>query len=393
MFTLIKNARIYAPRDLGICDLLIADGRIAQIDTGLELPANNPVMNVIDAQGCLLVPGYVDTLVHITGGGGEGGFNSRTPELDFYDAVKSGVTTMIGALGTDASTRSLGDLYGKAKSLTADGLSCFMYTGSYEVPVKTLTGNVRDDLVFIDPVIGVGEIAIADHRGSQPSTAELARIAADAKVGGMIANKGGIVMIHVGGSDQKLDLLFQVNSQFDVSPSQFYPTHINRSRGLLEQGIEFVRAGGAIDFTASTNDHLLSQGEVRASEALAYALELGADEQRLTISSDAQGSLPHFDEKGRLDGLDIGSLTSVHEEWTRATRNHQVAIPTALAAVTRNPARICGLSHKGEISVGKDADLCLLQPDTLAIDSVMSGGRWLMRAGKIIATTAFDHKQ
>lgn len=391
MLTLIKNAKVYAPRDLGVCDVLVADGRIAQIDNRIDIHGEGLALDVVDAQGRLLVPGYVDTLVHITGGGGEGGFNTRTPELVFQDAVRAGVTSMIGALGTDATTRNLGDLYGKAQALTADGLNCYMYTGSYEVPVKTITGNLRDDIIFIEPVIGVGEIAIADHRGSQPTAHELARLASDARVGGMIAGKSGIVMIHVGGSQQKLDLLFQVESEFDIALKQFYPTHINRSGSLLEQGMAFARAGGSIDFTASTTEHILAMGEVRASEALARCLDAGVPENRLTISSDAQGSLPHFDEQGRLDGLDVGSIASVHEEWVRAVTDHQVSVSSALSAVTRNPAKVTGLQGKGEIVVGADADMNLLQPDTYVIDSVMSRGQWLMRDGSVTAKTAFVH--
>ncbi len=391
MLTLIQNAKVFSPRELGLCDLLIADGRIAQIDNKIDVHGESLQIKKLDVEGRILTPGYVDTLVHISGGGGEGGFNTRTPELNFYDAAKSGVTTMVGALGTDATTRSLGELFGKAQALNADGLSCYLYTGSYEVPVKTITGSVRDDIMFIDPVIGVGEIAIADHRGSQPSAAELARITANARVGGMLSGKSGIVLIHVGSGNQRLDLLFQIQMEYELPISQFYPTHMNRSIDLLEHGIEFTKAGGSMDFTASTTDHILQQGELRASHALAYALDNGAPENNLTISSDAQGSLPHFDSNGKLDGLDIGSITSVHDEWTRAVKDHGVSLPIALASVTRNPARTCGLFQKGHIGVGQDADLCLLDPSSLAIDSVMSRGQWLFKHNTLIAKTAFDH--
>ncbi|NIB41069.1 beta-aspartyl-peptidase [Pseudomaricurvus alkylphenolicus] len=391
MLTLIKNAQLFAPRNLGECDLLVADGRIALIERHIDIGGASLPLKVIDAKGKLLVPGYVDTLVHITGGGGEGGFNSRTPELTLAEAVGAGVTTLVGALGTDADTRSIEDLFGKTKALTEDGLSCYMYTGSYEVPVRTLTGNVRSDLIFLDPVIGVGEIAIADHRGSQPTVQELARIASDANVGGMISGKSGIVMIHVGAGREQLELLHQVHRDFELRLSLFYPTHINRSRALLEAGIEFARKGGSIDFTASTTEHILAMGELRASEALALALEAGVSENQITISSDAQGSLPHFDQAGRLDGLEIGRIGSLHEEWTRAVREHQVSFSTALATVTRNPAKVTGLHRKGEIAVGKDADFNLLEPDSLTIDSVMCRGRWLQHNGKRVAKTAFEH--
>ncbi len=389
MLTIIKNANVLAPRALGTCDVVICDGRIAAIDTDISLSANNLDIEIIDAQKSYLVPGFVDSLVHITGGGGEGGFNTRTPEITIKDAVYAGVTSMVGALGTDVSTRKLGDLYGKAKALTQDGISCFMYTGSYHVPVETLMGNIRDDIVFIDPIIGVGEIAISDHRGSTPSARELARIAGESRVGGMISGKSGIVSIHVGSGEEYLDLLHEAVAISEVPISQFYPTHTSRSETLLQRSIEFARLGGTIDFTASTSEQILEMGEIRASEALATALDAGVSPERLTISSDAQGSLPSFDNEGILKGLQIGRINSIHEEFALAVNEYKVPIEKALTAVTRNPASILGLKRKGNISQGRDADILLLNPEDLSIESVMAKGSWLLRDNKLVLKTPF----
>ena len=37
MFTLIKNANLYAPEPLGISDILLADGKITLIDRKIDL--------------------------------------------------------------------------------------------------------------------------------------------------------------------------------------------------------------------------------------------------------------------------------------------------------------------------------------------------------------------
>ncbi|MDQ3038909.1 MAG: beta-aspartyl-peptidase, partial [Pseudomonadota bacterium] len=130
---------------------------------------------VVDAGGRIVCPGFVDSLVHVSGGGGEGGFATRTPALiDPQEALRSGITTVIGALGTDDVTRSLADLLAACRALTEKGLSAYSLTGSYQIPVTTLTGSIRSDLVLIQDMIGVGEIAIADHRGSHPTVDELA---------------------------------------------------------------------------------------------------------------------------------------------------------------------------------------------------------------------------
>ncbi|MCK7597132.1 beta-aspartyl-peptidase [Microbulbifer sp. CAU 1566] len=371
---LVKNAQVFAPHKLGICDVLVAGGRIAKIDQNIDLPQS--IGDVVDADGAWLMPGLVDTLVHISGGGGEGGFASRTPELNARDALRNGVTTVIGALGTDAVTRTLNEMYGKARSLEAQGLTCYMQTGSYQVPVNTLTGSIRSDIMLVDNIIGVGELAISDHRSSHPTRDELVRIAADARVAGLLSGKGGVVSVHVGDGAGQLAPLFDAVENSEIPITQFYPTHMNRNASLLADGVAFARAGGFIDFTTSTTDEILASGEMRASRALRIALEQGAPVDQLTFSSDAQGSLTNFCDQGELQDLEVGSIGSLFDEFRRAVREEGIELAQALKVVTRNPARALGLKRKGQICTGRDADLLLVDPDRFELTHVMALGRW-----------------
>jgi beta-aspartyl-dipeptidase (metallo-type) len=294
---LITDAEVFAPTPLGRQEVLIVAGRVLAIGRDLQTGNAFPVRR-IDARGRLLVPGFVDSLVHIGGGGGEGGFATRAHPLRAEDALRAGVTTLIGALGTDEVTRSHADLLACARALNAEGLSAFVLSGSYRVPVATLTGSVRTDLVLIPEMLGVGEIAIADHRGSQPSFDELARIGADARVGGMLAGKRGTVLIHVGDGDDGIDLLEQLSARTPLPRGQWHPTHMSRNARLFEQGRRWLHAGGSIDITASTSAELLEAGEVPPLRALLALLEDGAPIERITLSTDGQASLPRFDAQG-----------------------------------------------------------------------------------------------
>ena len=187
--------------------------------------------------------------------------------MNVSEAIVGGVTTVIGVLGTDSITRSLENLLAKSYALEEQGISVFSYTGSYHLPAVTITESVTKDIMLIDKFIGIGEVAIADHRGSQLSVQELAKAASEARVGGMLSGKVGIVSIHVGDGERGLSLLHQVAEETDIPLAQFYPTHINRTAKLLEQGIELAKAGGYIDFTTSTNEQILASGEVKAAEA------------------------------------------------------------------------------------------------------------------------------
>lgn len=374
MLTLIEGAEIHSPVLLGQQDLLVADGRIAWLGKGLTVPPDWPLTRV-DGRGRYLVPGLVDPLAHITGGGGEGGFAFRTPELAAREALSAGVTTLVAALGTDSLTRTPAQVLGKVREFRAAGVSAYMYTGSYHLPVKTLTGSVESDIMLIPEVLGVGELAISDHRSSAPTHDELARLVSEARVAGLLAGKSGVSFFHVGDGRGALAPLRALRDGTDIPLRQLYPTHCNRNPWLFAEAIDWGRAGGWVDLTTSSFPELLDDGEQLAAEALVALLESDVPADRISFSSDANASLPRFDGEGRLIELRCGQIASLWQECVRACALG-VSLEVALGVVTANPARALGLAGKGAIAVGQDADLLLIDPNTLAIQRVMSGGQW-----------------
>ena len=374
MLTLIEGAQIHSPAPLGQQDLLVADGRIAWMGKGLTVPPDWPLVRV-DGRGRYLVPGLVDPLAHITGGGGEGGFAFRTPELAAREALSAGVTTLVAALGTDSLTRTPAQVLGKVREFRAAGVSAYMYTGSYHLPVKTLTGRVESDIMLIPEVLGVGELAISDHRSSAPTHDELARLVSEARVAGLLAGKSGVRFFHVGDGRGALAPLRALRDGTDIPLRQLYPTHCNRNPWLFAEAIDWGRAGGWVDLTTSSFPELLDDGEQLAAEALVALLESDVPADRISFSSDANASLPRFDGEGRLVEMRCGQIASLWQECVRACALG-VSLEVALGAVTGNPARALGLAGKGAIAVGQDADLLLIDPNTLAIQRVMSGGQW-----------------
>lgn len=388
MLTLIRGANLYTPTPQGKMDVLIAGTKVIDFQPLIKLDGNTNI-KVIDANGCILIPGFVDSLVHITGGGGEAGFASRTPEMNLTDATLHGITTVVAALGTDSSSRTLTNLVAKAKGLKELGLNVFCHTGSYHLPAKTLTGSITDDLMYIDEFIGVGEVAISDHRSSQPTVQQLAELAAQAKVAGMLSGKKGTISIHVGPVDTHLDILHEVDNTTDISLSQFYPTHMNRDKALLDAGIRFCQAGGTIDFTTSTTEYDLAHGEYAAAKALAYCLENGVDATKITMSSDGHASLPIFDDEFNLLGLEVGKEASLHTSFVQAVHEFGVSVEHALMSVTSNPANVLGI-NKGSIKVQGDADLVLLDEKKLQPIHSWSNGIQMVEDGKASVKGAFE---
>jgi beta-aspartyl-dipeptidase (metallo-type) len=361
MMTVFRGGEVHAPEPLGITDVLVVGDVIARVGkevadfAALKLPFEE-----VDAGGCLLVPGFIDVHSHLVGTGGEQGFASRTSEVTFDEIVGAGVTTVVGCLGTDQTTRHLSTLLGRVRQLQRQGIHALMYTGSFHVPGPTLTGAVQDDLILIPEIIGVGELAIADVRATEPSAPELARLASDALVGGLLGEKAGVVHFHVGPGKRRLSLLREVIERFEVPARHLYPTHVERSVELLDEAIALARQGSYVDM-----DSIEPLGEwVRKY------FERGGDPSHLTLSSDAHAPK--------------GFETKLRDELFALVEEQGFSLHQMLQLATSNSAAALKLPRKGRLSPGMDADLLVLDRDPLRIREVWARGKPLLRGGRVM---------
>ena len=377
---LIRNASIYNPENIGKKDILVAGNQFAEISDKIEISGNID-LDIIDATGLIMIPGLIDAHVHIAGAGGEGGPKTRTPELKIMQLIEGGITTVIGCLGTDGYTRNIESVLMKVKAIRGYGLSAWMYTGAYQVPVRTLTGEIGKDMALFEEVIGVGEVAISDHRSSLPSTGELIRIAASARVGGMLGGKAGIVNIHMGDAKNPFKPIEEAVEKSELKYTQFYPTHCNRNKYIFEDAKKYGKKG-YIDITTSSYAYF-PEFEIKPSTALAELLEAGVPVEHITMTSDGNGSLPHFDEKGNLVQVEMGQPSSMLAEISDMVRQDAIPLETALKTVTSNPADILKLLNKGRIIKGKDADFLLVN-EKMEIVHMVANGRFFVREMKQI---------
>jgi len=383
---LIRNADLYAPEPIGLRHLLTGGGKVLWIGEGdLPLP-DCLVVETVDLQGRRLIPGLVDGHAHLTGGGGEDGFRSRVPALPLSRYTTAGVTSVVGVLGTDDLARSTRELVATAYALREQGLSAWVYTGGYHLPPTTLTGSVRADIAFVEPIIGVGELAISDHRSSQPSLDELLRIASEAHVAGMMSGKAGLLHLHLGNGERGLDLVRRALDISELPPRVFHPTHVNRRRRLFEEAIALAGRGCCVDITAFPVDE--GEDAWSAADALVRYLDSGAPPTRVSVSSDGGGCLPSFDAEGRVARMDIGSPAALLETLGELL-GRGISLETVLPAFTSNPAELLRLPGKGRIATGCDADLVVLDEQHHAC-GVMARGVWHVRAGKLLRRGMFE---
>jgi beta-aspartyl-dipeptidase (metallo-type) len=363
MLILIENGELYTPKPHGCGAVLLMGNMIVQLGhiNRRAVEALGLDVEVIDATGCLVTPGFIDPHEHLLGGSGEQGFSTQTPEISLNEIVTAGITTVVGCLGVDTTMKTMPGLLAKAKALREEGLSAFLYSGGYNVPPTTIMSSIRDDLLFIDEVIGAGEIAIADDRSTDPDPRELARLVSDAHVGGMLSRKAGVTHFHVGERQQGLSLLRTVLDHYDTHPAWLYPTHIERNETLMREAIALTRLGTFVDVDTVEED---------LPRWLRFYLEEGGNPNQLTVSSDASLSSPH----------------TLYKQIRACIREHGFPPTQVLALVTTNTAKVLKLDTKGELAPGKDADVLVLRKDSLEIVEVIARGRRLVRNGQLTRT-------
>ena len=384
---LIKNADVYAPQPLGIVDLLIINDKIAKIGQQLAAPQGLDCQ-ILDAQKRKVVPGYVDQHVHIIGGGGESGPYSRTPEINLSELTKVGITTVVGVLGTDGTSRHNESLLAKARGLTHEGITAYMLTGSYEIPLHNMTGDVRRDIILINECLGIGEVALSDHRSSQPTREELEKVLTQARLGGMLSRKAGVVQFPMGVGKRGIDVLLAIVRETEIPARHFIPTHVNRAFHLFEQAKEFARLGGYVDITSGIREQDGFPACVKPSDAIKILYEEGVPMDKVTMSSDANGCMSVTLPDGSQKQLAV-SPDSFQEEVKDALL---AGVPTEVVAkvVSSNPAQANGLyPQKGCLQADSDADL-IIYSDSYDVDTVIAKGQIMVAAGEALVKGTFE---
>lgn len=375
----IKNANLYAPEPLGMKDLVVGEGKILAIEDRID---DSPLFTETwDAEGKTVTPGFIDQHIHIIGAGGKRGFASMSPEMTIDELMECGTTTAVGLLGTDGSTRSVKSLYAKVRALEAEGMSAYMYTGYYGLDPNYIMDNVQEEMIFIDKVLGC-KIAITDVRSSYPTDLELLRILRQVRVGGMIAQKKGILHLHLGGLKTKMDTLFRIVRDHEFPIQHISPTHVGRTKELFDQAIEFAKLGGMIDITTGASKY------TDPYKSVLYAMEQGVKIDLMTFSSDGNAGLDRLDENGNYIGVRRAPHQHNYRQAVALVKEGQLPIGEAFKVITSNPADNLGLKNKGRIAIGADADFCIMD-DQLELTEVIAMGKFMMKEGVVTAKSSF----
>jgi beta-aspartyl-dipeptidase (metallo-type) len=370
MFKLFKNAECYTPMYAGRCDVFTAAGKIAVVAPEFQ-PGNLPGLEVFECAGKVVCPGFVDQHVHISGGGGEDGPASSIDPIALEELTSAGVTTVVGVLGVDTVGKSMQGLLMKARSLEEEGISSYIYAGHYGVPPATITGNVMTDIAIIDKVIGTGEIAISDHRSSYPTCGELSKLAYEALTGGLVGKKAGVMHLHVGNGKKGLGPLLELLENSDFPASMFVPTHLNRSRALFKQALQYRINGGIIDLTAGEEGN----DGCSVPYCLKQLIKEGNSLDHVTISSDGNGS------GAGKSGKETARVMSLFCDIRTSVLTDGLPLEEVLKTVTSNVAGVLKLlPAKGQLAPGSDADILIIDREKFKLEMLFARGQLLYRS-------------
>ncbi len=359
MLSIFKDGDVFIDGKFERTDVVVCHDQIEKIgkvhDSALR--DSNLEIEVIDCQGHYIVPGLIDSQIHLAGGSGESGFLSQPPRILIEECIVGGITTTIGTIGTDTTTKTMSNLIASVKAFKEAGLSSYAYTGGYEIPPATVTGRVRDDMIYVEEIIGLGEVAIADCRVPEPTPDQLARVIVDAYVGGTLTTKAGVSRIHVGPSPRRLAVIREMAERNDVQYDHLYFTHMDRSPELLKEGVEIAHKGAVIDLDIHERD--------LCSWYKRY-MDFGGPLSQLSFSTDAGACGPN----------------ELWGEIQNCALKGSYKLEQLIPHVTEVPARILKLRSKGRLGDRQDADFLVVSHRDLEIRDVMANGSFFYRNHK-----------
>lgn len=387
--TLLTGGTVYSPDPLGRVDVLLVGTNVAAIFPHGKVAAAAVEgilgdVTEIDCNGATLVPGLVDGHLHIIGGGGGQGTESRIPELPADAILEAGITTCVGMPGVDTVSRSPSALHARASALSRLGVRSFTMAGGFRWPAPTVSGDLFTDLYHLDGLLGV-KIALGERLATAPDLAELTRLLTELQWLRGATGKAAVLHVHLGTRNSPVNLIRDALDASGADPSRVQITHANYSAATLDAAVELASIGCTIDVNPLLNPGRVA-GAVAPVEAIRRLLSEGRGPEGITVSSDGNASVPRILPHGELERFSY--QLSLLDLVSALVSEGVADLSTALGFVTRNPARALGIEPIGSIAVGAPADLVVLD-DELAVRHVVASGRLVVRDGTATSPSQF----
>jgi dihydroorotase len=391
MKLLIQNARLIDPAANldAVVSILIDGGKVASVNTGaLSGPLPGGV-ETLDAKGLWLLPGLIDMHVHLREPGQEG---KETIASGTRAAAAGGVTTLVAMPNTIPATDSVAILELVKSKARSEGVVNVLCSAA------VTKGRAGQELTEIGELAKAGAVLLTDD-GDPIMNAELMRRALEyASMFGLpimqhcedkhLAAEG---VMNEGAAATRLGLrgmpksaeAVMVARDMVLAEATGGRVHMGHLSG--KASVELVRAAkarGMKNVSCETAPHYftLTDDWIREHDYSTYGKmnpPLGSEDDRAaviaglvdgTIDAIATDHAPHstLDKNVEFDKAAFGILgleTSLALTLTELVHTKRITPSRAVELLSANPAKLLGLKGKGSLSVGSDADLCLVAPD------------------------------
>ncbi len=360
--TLIRNATVLTASHgaLENTDILMRDGRIAEIGAGLDAPRGAAV---VDATGRYVTPGIMDAHSHMAAMSiNEGTVNISSmvtiedviePEdIGMYRALAGGVTT-INILHGSANPIGGGNAVVKLRwGADADDLLIGAHPG-IKFALGENTKRDRDPDRYPASRMGVQDVIRQGFLDAREYMEEWDAYEAGGRQG--VAPR----------RDLKLEALMQI-----LKGERWVHSHSYRADEILQ----LLRLGDEFGFTVRTLQHVL-EGYKVADEIAAHGAGASTFSDWWAYKVEAYEAIPHnaalMTERGVLTSINSDSgeeIRHLNQEAAKSMKWGGMDEESALRLVTLNPAIQFGIEDRiGSIDVGKDADIAIWEGHPLSM--------------------------
>jgi len=417
MRTLIKGGQVIDPGRMNtIADVLIEDGKIQAIEVNLQGTLKNPEsVTIIDAQGFIVCPGFIDLHVHF-----------REPGFEYKETIATGVASAVAGGFTTVCCMPNTSPVNDSQSITEFIFRQAKIADKARVfPIGAITkGSKGEELAEIGELHDAGCVAISDDGIPVMNTLVMRRAMEYARTfdlpvidhcEDMFLSTGGsmnegFVSTELGipGIPNAAEEVMVARNIFlaELTQSRLHLPHVStigsvrllrdaKERGLLVTAEacphHFTLTDEAVrsfDTHAKMNPPLRTDADV---QAIKEALKDGS------IDIIATDHAPHavHEKQRQFDNAPFGiiGLETALPLTLNLVEEGVLTMEQAVAKLTCEPARVFKLSY-GTLAVGADADVTLFDPKkswTLDPNRLHSKSRntpftgWTMK-GKVVKT-------
>lgn len=379
---LVKNCKLVVENNQEIIrDILIEDGVITKIDENIQAEGHE----IVDAQSNYVLPGIIDVHTHMRDPG-------LTHKEDFTSGSKAcargGVTTFIDMPNTIPVTVTEKALMDKKDMMVGRSYVDygFHFGGSKKdnsEEIKKVLDKVASTKIFLN--MSTGDMLIEDE-----------------KVVENIFRESKIISVHA--EEGMVEKAIEFCKKYD---KELYLCHLSKASEieLLKQ----AKAEGVKVFGEVTPHHLfLNVDDVNATERSKMLLRMKpelkekSDNEALwkaltdgTLDSIGTDHAPHLIEE-KLAKLTYGvpSVENSLEMMLNGVKENRITFERLIEVMCKNPAKIFKIKNKGDIAVGYDGDLVIVDINDnspIKDDKVITKANWTPfencnRGGRVLTT-------